>query len=190
MLIFNAGLSTKDKITDLSGRGVGTDAVRKTIEELGGNILLESEKNKGTKLVLELPVSVALTKVFHIKMNNINYAIPMDSVLETIEIKKDEILKANHKPFVNRRGELIPLIFEHRLLAPNQEDSDIQSIVVVQGKTSQYGLVVNEFINQLDVVQKPLDGVLNNHPMVTGTSLLGNGGILFIIDPTRLVDEG
>ena len=188
-LIFHPGLSTKDKITDLSGRGVGTDALKRTIEELSGKIYLESKKGQGTKLTLELPVSVALTQVFHIKMNNINYAIPMDSIIETIKIQKNEILTANHKPFVKLRGQLIALIFEDRLLNENQHDEEIQNIIIVKGKNTQFGLVVNEFVNQLDVVQKPLKGVLHNHPMITGTSLLGNGDILFIIDATKLVDE-
>jgi two-component system chemotaxis sensor kinase CheA len=187
MMIFNPGLSTKDVISDLSGRGVGTDAVKKTIDELNGKIYLESTKGKGTKLTIDLPVSVALTNVFHIKMDNINYAIDMQNIIETIKIRKHEIQTANNKQYVRLRGEIIPLIFEPRLLPQNQQNEEVQSIVIVQGKTLRYGLVVNNFVNQLNVVQKPLDGILNQHPMITGTSLLGNGEILFIIDPNKIV---
>lgn len=187
MMIFNPGLSTKDEISDLSGRGVGTDAVKRTIEELSGEIYLESEKGVGTKLTINLPVSVALTNVFHIKMDNINYAIDMESIVSTIKLKKDEIQMANNKPYARLRGEIIPLIFEPRLLPQNQQNQEVQSIVIIQSKTLRYGLVVNNFVNQLNVVQKPLDGILNQHPMITGTSLLGNGEILFIIDPNKIV---
>jgi two-component system chemotaxis sensor kinase CheA len=188
MLIFHPGLSTKDEITDLSGRGVGSDAVKRVVEGLAGTVELESQKNVGTKLTMVLPVSVALTKVFHVKMNNLNYAIAMDQILETIKIKTVDIVRSNHKPFVTLRGDLIPLVFESNLLSKNQEEEVLQNIVIVQGRNSLFGLVVNEFVNQLDVVQKPLEGVLANHPMISGTSLLGNGEILFVLDTTKLID--
>ena len=189
MMIFNPGLSTKDEVSELSGRGVGTDAVKKTIDELGGKIFLESKSGIGTKLTIELPVSVALSNVFHVKMNSNNYAIAMDNIVETIKIKKEDIQIANQKPFARLRGEIIPLIFEPILLPKGQEDEEIQSVVIIQGKVFRFGLVVNEFVNQLDVVQKPLDGILNNHPIISGTSLLGNGDVLFIIDPNKIVGD-
>jgi two-component system chemotaxis sensor kinase CheA len=173
----------------LSGRGVGTDAVKKTVEELGGRLFIESEHNKGTILTMELPVSVALTNIFHVRMNKINYGISMEQIVETIKVKKEQIEKANRKPFIRVRGNLIPLVFEKHLLPDDQEDQNIHNVVVLQGKTSQFGLVVNDFVNQLDVVQKPLEGILADHPMVSGTSLLGNGDIIFIIDATKIVDE-
>lgn len=188
MLIFHPGLSTKDEITDLSGRGVGSDAIKKVVEGLGGNIELESKKNVGTKMTMTLPVSVALTKVFHVRMNGYNYAIAMDQIVETIKIKTSQIVRSNHKPFVTLRGDLIPVVFESHLIGDGQESEDIQNIVIVQGRYGLFGLVVNEFVNQLDVVQKPLDGVLANHPMISGTSLLGNGEILFVLDATKLID--
>ena len=188
MLIFHPGLSTKDEITDLSGRGVGSDAIKKVVEGLGGTIELESKKNVGTKMTMTLPVSVALTKVFHVRMNGYNYALAMDQIVETIKIKTSQIVKSNHKPFVALRGDLIPVVFETHLIGDGQESEDIQNIVIVQGRYGLFGLVVNEFVNQLDVVQKPLDGVLANHPMISGTSLLGNGEILFVLDATKLID--
>ena len=186
-LIFHPGLSTKDEVTELSGRGVGTDAVKKVIEELGGNIRIFSEKGKGTKIVFELPLSVALTTVFHIKMNNINYAIPMDYVIETGKIDKSEIKMAYHKPFVRMRGELILLLFESILLGKDEIDKDEICFVIIQTQDKKIGLVVDEFLGQLDVVQKPLSGVFREHPFLSGTSLLGNGVVLFIIDIKKLI---
>lgn len=186
-MIFNPGLSTAEKITDLSGRGVGTDAVKKTIEELNGNIYLESSLNIGTKVTIEVPVSVALVNVFCVKMNENNYAISMENVLETIKVASSDIQVANRKKYVRLRGEIIPLVFESRLLPSNQEEMSIQSVVIIQTPNLRYGLVVNEFINQLDVVQKPLEGALCNHPIISGTSLLGNGEILFILDTNNIV---
>ena len=190
MLIFHPGLSTKEEISELSGRGVGADAVKKTIEELGGKITLKSQTGKGTILTLELPVSVALSNVFHVKMNRNNYAIDMDKIVETVQVEKEEIQTANHRPFINLRGKLIPLLYEHTLLGKQREDNEQQNIVVIEGENhTQFGLVVDDFVNQLDVVQKPLEGSLRSHPLISGTSLLGNGDVLFILDPLKIVSQ-
>jgi len=186
-LLFAPGLSTKEEVTELSGRGVGTDAVKKTIEELGGNIYIESELGKGTKTTFELPLSVALTNIFHVKMNGVNYAISMDYVVETEKVEVREIKTAPRKPFIRMRGELVPLLFEPVLLGRGESDGNEVCLVVVQSQNQKFGLVVDEFIGQLDVVQKPLSGVFVEHPFITGTSLLGNGEVLFVLDPRRLV---
>ena len=186
MLLFLPGLSTKEQITDLSGRGVGTDAVKSVIDELGGAIHITSDKGKGTTTTLEIPLSVALTNVFHVVMNRINYAIAMDYIVETDKIEKDKIKTANHNPFMNLRGELIPLIFEERLLG-NKWQRDEYSVVVIQTSELKYGLVVDRFVGQLDVVQKPMSGAYENHPFINGTSLLGNGDVLFVLDPRKIV---
>ena len=187
-LLFAPGLSTKEEVTELSGRGVGTDAVKKTIEELGGDIHISSELGKGTKTTFELPLSVALTNIFHVKMNGVNYAIAMDYVVETEKVEVKEIKTAAHKPFIRMRGELIPLLFEPVLLGRGEPDGDEVCLVVVQNQSQKFGFVVDEFVGQLDVVQKPLSGAFANHPFLTGTSLLGNGEVLFVLDPRRLVD--
>ena len=185
-LIFLPGLSTKEEITDLSGRGVGTDVVKSTIEELGGSISLESEIDKGTKTTIELPLSVALTTVFHIKMNNVNYAIPMDYVIETEKVERNDIQILYHKPFVKIRGELIPVLIEKNLLGKELQ-KDV-SLLIIKGEY-KFALVLDELVGQLDVVQKPLEGILKSHPFISGTSMLGNGEVLFVIDPRRLIKD-
>ena len=187
-LIFLPGLSTKDEITELSGRGVGTDAVKRTIEELGGKIYMKSVEGHGTEIKLELPLSVALTNIFHVMMNNTNYAIPMDYIVETVSMSKDEIQIANHKPFIKIRGELIPLLLEDELLGYD-EIKDENSIVIITFNDRKVGFVVDEFVGQLDVVQKPLTGVISSHPFMSGVSLLGNGDILFILDVTKILKD-
>lgn len=188
MLIFHPGLSTKDEISDLSGRGVGTDAMKKTVDALGGKIEIQSQKGVGTKLTMILPVSVALTKVFHISMGGQNYAIPMEQVVETLKIKKEDIVTSNHKPFITLRGDLIPILFVDLLLGNNYKTYTDYNILVIQGNNTLFGVIVDEFVNQLDVIQKPLEGVLASHPLISGTSLLGSGEILFIIDSSKLIN--
>lgn len=185
-LIFLPGLSTKDEITDLSGRGVGADAVKTTVNELGGKINITSEANKGTTIVLELPVSVALTNLFQVKMGNENYAIAMENVIETDKISKEDIQTANHKPFIRLRDSIIPLILNETLLK-RCEFKDEENIIIVRVVDTQVALIADELVGQIDVVQKPLSGVLANHPYINGTSLLGNGEPLFVIKPESLL---
>jgi len=187
-LIFLPGLSTNEEITELSGRGVGTDAFKKTIEELGGKIYIKSLKDSGTEIKMELPLSVALTNVFHIEMNKINYAIPMDYIVETVKVTKDEVQTANHNPFIKIRGELIPLLIEGELLGDTGL-KDENSIVIIKFNDIKVGFVVDEFVGQLDVVQKPLTGVIGYHPFISGVSLLGNGDILFVLDVTKILKD-
>ena len=186
-LLFAPGLSTKEEVTELSGRGVGTDAVKKTIEELGGNIHIQSELGKGTKTIFELPLSVALTNVFHVKMNGVNYAVAMDYVVETEKVETSKIKTASHKPFIRMRGELIPLLFDPIVLGREEPNGEEVCLVVIQNQNQKFGLVVDEFVGQLDVVQKPLSGAFAEHPFITGTSLLGNGEVLFVLDPRKLI---
>jgi len=185
-LIFLPGLSTKDEITDLSGRGVGADAVKTTVTELGGKIDIKSEVGKGTTIILELPVSVALTNLFQIKMADENYAISMESVIETDKIKKEDIQTANHKPFIRLRENIIPLILNQTLLK-RCEIKEEENIIIVKVQNTQIALIADELVGQIDVVQKPLVGMLKNHPYINGTSLLGNGQPLFVIKPETLM---
>ena len=184
-LIFLPGLSTKDEITDLSGRGVGADAVKTTVAELNGKIDIKSTQREGTTIVLELPVSVALTNLFQVKMADENYAIAMDSVIETDKIKKEDIQTANHNPFIRLRESIIPLILNETLLKRG-DFKDEENIIIVKVADTQIALVADELVGQIDVVQKPLTGMLQNHPFINGTSLLGNGEPLFIIKPESL----
>jgi len=185
-LIFLPGLSTKDEITDLSGRGVGADAVKTTVNELGGKIDIKSELGKGTTIVLELPVSVALTNLFQIKMGDENYAISMESVIETDKILKDDIQTANHNPFIRLRESIIPLVLNETLLK-RETFKDEENIIIIKVANTQIALVADELVGQIDVVQKPLTGVLKNHPYINGVSLLGNGQPLFVIKPDSLL---
>ena len=185
-LIFLPGLSTKDEISDLSGRGVGADAIKSTVLELGGKINIKSEKDKGTTISLEIPISVALTNLFQIKMHNENYAIAMESVIETDKIKKEEIQTANHKPFIKLREDIIPLIL-HKDLLKRDYFKDEESVLMVKVEDTKIAIITDELVGQIDVVQKPLSGPIKNHPFISGISLLGNGEPLFIIKPEKLI---
>ena len=186
-LVLMPGLSTAEEITEFSGRGVGMDVVKKSIESFGGSIKIRTKANQGTTITLAIPVSLAVTSLLHIQMNSIHYGIPMDAVSETVKIEKDEIEYLHNEPFIYLRGEVIPLLFIKSMLDEKAMDSEPLSIVVLNIKDNLLAVVVNDFLGQLDVVQKPLVGIMEGHPLFSGTALLGNGQIIMAMDPLGLL---
>ncbi|NWF65938.1 MAG: chemotaxis protein CheA [Campylobacterales bacterium] len=187
-LIFLPGLSTAESISEYSGRGVGMDVVKKSIENFGGDVTLQSQVGKGTKIIMSIPVSLAVTTLLHISMNGLHYGFPMDSVSETVKIDHKDITYLNNEPFVYIRGEVIPLIMIKEMLNVEAITKQQLSIVVLNVKDNLIAVVVNELLGQLDVVQKPLEGLLSDHPIVSGTALLGNGQIIMVLDPIGVLE--
>jgi len=181
-LVLLAGLSTADTISEYSGRGVGMDVVKKSIDAFGGSINIKTSKGKGTTIKLEIPVSLAVTSLLHVSMNNIHYGFPMDSVNETVKINIDDITYLHNEPFIYLRGEVIPLLMIDGMLNKELIVENILPIVVLNIKGNLLAVVVNELLGQLEVVQKPMEGMLHNHPIFSGTALLGNGQIIMVMD--------
>lgn len=180
-LIFLPGLSTKEEISDLSGRGVGADAVKTIVESLGGRVTVNSRQGHGTTVLLELPVSVALSSVFHVRMNTQNYAVNMEDIVETEKVLKKDIQTVQHQPVIHLRGEVIPLVIYPALLRRDHLNEQ-ESILILQTEEGKVGFVVDEFVGQLDVVQKPLTGPLAQHPLISGVALLGDDAPLFVLN--------
>ncbi|MCF6329933.1 MAG: chemotaxis protein CheA [Sulfurimonas sp.] len=186
-LVLLPGLSTAEVVTEFSGRGVGMDVVKKSIDVFGGSINISTKANVGTTITLSIPMSLAVSSLLHIQMNEIHYGIPMDSVSETVKIEKSKIEYLHNEPFIYIRGEVIPLLFIKSMLNEDDIDTKPLSIVVLNIKDNLLAVVVNQFLGQLDVVQKPLVGIMQNHPLFSGTALLGNGQIIMSIDPLGLL---
>lgn len=186
-LVLLPGLSTAEEITEFSGRGVGMDVVKRSIESFGGSINISTKANQGTLITLAIPMSLAVTSLLHIQMNDIHYGLPMDSVSETVKLERSEIEYLHNEPFVYIRGEVIPLLFIKSMLNEEVMKKEPLSIVVLNIKNNLLAVVVNKFLGQLDVVQKPLVGIMENHPLFSGTALLGNGQIIMSIDPIGLL---
>lgn len=186
-LVLLAGLSTAETITEFSGRGVGMDVVKKSIEGFGGTISIRTAKDIGTTITLAIPVSLAVTSLLHVEMNSVHYGLPMDAVQETVKIDKQKIQSLHNEPFIYLRGEVIPLLFIKSMLDINELKNKQLSIVVLNIKGNTLAVVVNQLLGQLDVVQKPLEGMLQGHPIFSGTALLGNGQIIMMIDPVGLL---
>lgn len=186
-LITLPGLSTAETISEYSGRGVGMDVVRKSLEEFGGSLEIKSKLGMGTQIKLSIPVSLAVTTLLHIYMNQNHYGFPMENVSETVKLNKNEITYLHNEPFINLREQVIPLLYIDSMIDKESLNSEALAIVVLNIKGNPLAVVVNELLGQLDVVQKPLEGVLKSHPIISGTALLGNGQIIMILDPYSLL---
>jgi len=187
-LIFLPGLSTKEAISELSGRGVGADAVKTTVESLGGQVHVESTQGLGTKVILDLPVSAALTNVFQVEMGGNFYAINMQQVVETEKVTREEIKTVNHQWIIQLRGEVIPLILNAQLLNRTTLNAE-EKVLILMTPIGKVAFVVDQFMDQLDVVQKPLEGPLQNHPFISGVALLGDGSPLFVLSIKHLFKD-
>ncbi len=187
MLITVPGLSTVETISEYSGRGVGMDVVKKSLEEFGGSLEIKSQANIGTQIKLSIPVSLAVTTLLHISMMDNHYGFPMENVSETVKIDIKDITYLHNEPFINLREHVIPLLFIESMLDREKLEDEALSIVVLNIKGNSIAIVVNELLGQLDVVQKPLEGILASHPLISGTALLGNGQIIMILDPYSLL---
>lgn len=188
-LIMASGFSTTEKVSDLSGRGVGLDVVKTTIEKLGGTISIDSKPNEGSIFSIQLPLTLSIISVLLIELQKEKYAIPLSSIIETVIIHKDEILSAHHKKVIDFRGKVIPLVFLNDIFEVPQvyEQDDYVSIVVVKKGDKAAGLVVDSFIGQQEVVLKSLGNYLTDIPAISGATILGDGEVALIIDSNALV---
>ncbi|MDP3022373.1 MAG: chemotaxis protein CheA [Sulfuricurvum sp.] len=186
-LVMLPGLSTAETISEYSGRGVGMDVVRKSIEGFGGTIRIKTVPNQGTTIYLSIPVSLAVTSLLHVTMSGVHYGFPMDSVSETVKIEPTQIEYLQNEPFIYLRGEVIPLLFAKNMLDEEALTNKALPVVVLNIKGNLLAVVVNELLGQLDVVQKPLEGIMEGHPIFSGTALLGNGQIIMAIDPIGIL---
>ncbi|MFC5541231.1 chemotaxis protein CheW [Ureibacillus suwonensis] len=189
-LIFESGFSTADKITDVSGRGVGLDVVKTTIQSLGGSISIESQQDVGSKFSIQLPLTLSIISVMLVEIEKEIYAIPLSSIIETSIIKKSDILNAHNQKVIDFRGKVVPLIYLDEVFeVPRSEacDDEYQSVVIVRKGDKMAGLVVDSFIGQQEIVLKSLGNYLKNIFAISGATILGNGQVALIIDINALM---
>jgi two-component system chemotaxis sensor kinase CheA len=190
MLIFAAGFSTADKISDISGRGVGLDVVKTKIATLGGHVSVESEPGKGTKFSIQLPLTLSIISAMLVKLGTEKYAIPLSSIVETGIVRNEQIRKIHGNRMIEYRGSVIPLISLSQVLESNSfnENEDTETEIVVIRKGDKLGaLAVDEFIGQSEIVLKPLGKYLTNIEAISGATILGDGQVALIIDPNALI---
>ncbi|HYK75093.1 MAG TPA: chemotaxis protein CheA [Pseudoneobacillus sp.] len=188
-LIFASGFSTADKISDISGRGVGLDVVKNTIESLGGSVSIDSELGKGSVFSIQLPLTLSIISVMLVEIQKEKYAIPLSSIIETAIVKKEEILNAHNQKVIDFRGKVVPLLFLKDLfeVPEYKEDDGFYSVVIVRKGDRMAGLVVDSFIGQQEVVLKSLGSYLNSAFAISGATILGDGQVALIVDCNALI---
>ncbi|QGQ46836.1 chemotaxis protein CheA [Metabacillus sediminilitoris] len=188
-LIFSSGFSTADQISDISGRGVGLDVVKSTIESLGGSVSIDSVESKGSKFSIQLPLTLSIISVMLVELQNEKYAIPLSSIIETAVIKKDAILQAHNQQVIDFRGKIVPLVYLTEIFEVPVEtgNEDYVSLIIVRKGEKMAALVVDSFIGQQEIVLKSLGNYLSSVFAISGATILGDGQVALIIDCNALI---
>ena len=188
-LIFASGFSTAEAISNVSGRGVGLDVVKNTIETLGGNVSVDSVEGKGSRFSIQLPLTLSIISVMLVEIQKEKYAIPLSSILETAIIKKTEILHAHNQKVIDFRGKIVPLLFLKDLfeVPVYKEDDEYISLVIVRKGEKMAGIVVDSFIGQQEIVLKSFGNYLTNIFAIPGATILGDGQVALIVDCNALL---
>lgn len=190
MLLFAPGFSTADKISDISGRGVGLDVVKTKITSLGGNVTVTSAFGKGTKFSVQLPLTLSIISAMLIKLGSEKYAIPLSSIVETGIIQRDKILNVHGNRMIQFRSSIIPLVSLSQVLeSPDYDESQEEEteIIVIRKGEKWAAVMVDEFIGQSEIVLKTLGKYLSNINGISGATILGDGYVALIIDPNALI---
>jgi two-component system chemotaxis sensor kinase CheA len=189
-LIFQPGFSSTDKVTEVSGRGVGLDVVKTTVEKMKGSISVWSEKGKGTTFQLILPITLAIIQSLIVKCAGQNYAIPISSVIESFRIKESDIEFVNKKEVYNLRGTTLPIVrLEERfkIKRDKQKENDSLFVVVAKKGEKSAGIVVDDLVGEQETVIHPIGKKLGNLPGVAGATEIGENQVILVIDTASLL---
>ncbi len=188
-LIFEAGFSTAEAVTNLSGRGVGMDVVKRNIFALRGSIELDSQAGQGTQIRIRLPLTLAIIDGFLVGVGQSSYVVPLDMVQECIELAEVDRSAAHGRNYLNLRGEVLPLVFlrEHFNLEENRGRRE--NVVVIRCAGQKTGLVVDELQGEFQTVIKPLGKLFSKLRGISGSTILGNGEVALILDMPALIQR-
>ena len=186
-LLFRPSFSTADKITDLSGRGVGLDVVRTKIESLGGRVEVESELGKGSKFTIKLPLTLAIIQALLVMTGDEKYAIPLSSISRILNITEDDIKMVQKQEVILLGDDILPVVRLENVLNIKRDkpQKETTSVIVKKGE-KQYALLVDSVIGQQEIVQKGLGKILSGTKYVTGATILGDGNVALIIDVSSI----
>ena len=182
--IFEAGFSTAEKVTNLSGRGVGMDVVKRNITALRGTVGIKSEEGRGTTVTVRLPLTLAIINGFQVTVGRSSFVLPLESIEECVEFAAED----GHD-FANLRGAVLPFVRLRDVFGTREPPSRRQSIVVVKYAGERAGLVVDTLVGEFQTVIKPLGKLFRNVKCVSGSSILGNGEVALILDVPLLIDQ-
>ncbi len=189
-LLFMPGFSTAETVTDLSGRGVGLDVVKSKIESLNGTVEVQSQKGKGSKFIIRLPLTLAIIQALMVNLADEKYAVPLNNIKEITTIPESDLTLIQNQEVVLYRNKTLPILrlgdilhVERPADAPQEEE---MVVVIVKKGQSEAGLVVDSLIGQQEIVIKSLGKYLAGTKIIAGATILGNGGVALIVDPNQL----
>ena len=187
-LLFRAGFSTVDKVTDLSGRGVGLDVVKSKIEAINGTVEVVSNLGQGSKFVIRLPLTLAIIQALMVNLNQEKFAIPLNNIKEITTIETNKITMVQDQEVVLYRNKTLPIIRMKEVLdiEHTAENLDELIVVIVKKGDVEAGLVVDSLIGQQEIVIKSLGKYLTGIKAIAGATILGNGSVALIVDPNQL----
>ena len=187
-LVFTAGFSTADEVTDLSGRGVGMDVVRRNIEMLRGNIDIRSTADQGTTIRIRLPLTLAIIEGFSVVANNETYVIPLEMITECLELPADQI-SSERAGVINLRGEPLPFVRLREVFTGGGQRPARENVVVVHRENGFAGLAVDKLLGECQAIIKPLSRLFRDVPGVSGSTILDDGRVALILDVSTLLRD-
>lgn len=187
-LIFHPGFSTAEKVTNISGRGVGMDVVQSKIANLGGTIELWSRPNKGTRFTIKLPLTLSIIQALMVRVGTETFAIPLDLV-ERVVIIKEEVIQTVSQEVYRFQEDLIPIIRTDQLLGIEGNTVGKKFAIIVNSEQQYYGLLADELVGQQEIVIKKIDPLLQQLDRYQGATILGNGSIALILDVNAICGE-
>jgi two-component system chemotaxis sensor kinase CheA len=183
-LIFEPGFSTAEQVTELSGRGVGLDVVKRNITALRGSVGIASEQGKGTTVTVRLPLTLAIINGFQVGVGDTVFVVPLETIEECIAFSSD-----NGQEYTNLRGQVLPLIRLHALFEISGAIGRRQSIVVIKHAGKRTGLVVDALLGEFQTVIKPLSKIFTQVECISGSAILGSGEVALILNAPALVQQ-
>lgn len=188
--LFSPGFSTAQEVTDLSGRGVGLDAVRSTVESLSGTIEMQSEPGQSLTTTIKLPLTLAIIKALLVVADGEILAVPLQAVRENIQVMRSETKTIQQHNVVMLRNEVLPLFDLAECLGfTPYVGSDLLQVIILDIRGEKVGFIVEDLIGQQEIVIKSLSGVVKDIPGITGATVLGNGNVALILDNSTLLDR-
>lgn len=188
-LLFRPSFSTAEKITDVSGRGVGLDVVKTKIEKLGGDIECKTTLGEGSNFIIRLPLTLAIIQALMVELGDEKYAIPLGCIQTIEDVPCTDVKYVQTKEVINLRGTVVPLIRLDEVLdvEPREQPPESLTVVIVSKGDKLAGLVVDNLIGQLEIVIKSIGKYINNDKIISGAAILGDGEVALIIDANSLV---
>jgi two-component system chemotaxis sensor kinase CheA len=187
-IVFEPGFSTADRVTELSGRGVGMDVVRRNVASLRGTVDLSSREGLGTVLTIRVPLTLTVMPGLLVDVGGERYVVPIENVRECLDLAAGEDA-GQGAGVADVRGELLPYLRARRLLDAPDHAASRETLIVIEHEQEKIGLAVDDLLGEAQVVVKPLGRPLQGVPGISGSTILGDGRVALILDPAALASQ-